>query len=156
MVTVRVIVGTLHPFFVTYFFLTDFLIVNTCGYGRNAMWSWLRKDQPKTSHHGREEKQKHNQAYPQSLVPKCIQKAKKVSLLKKMKSVDWVVIKIKRLQDVRRQAKKCAWRMLRRFRYIVSIIFVRWRKRHHIRGLHILACWRIHVTFMNVSSYCSL
>ena len=55
---------------------------------------------------------------------------------------------------IRWQGKRCAWRMLRRFRYIVSIIFVRWRKRHNTRGLRIFACRRMHVTFTNVPSHC--
>ena len=39
------------------------------------------------------------------------------------------------------------------FHYIVSIMFVRWRKRHNLRHF---ACRRIHDTFMNVQLHCSV
>ena len=51
---------------------------------------------------------------------------------------------------IRRQAKRCTWRMLRRFRNIVSIIFVRWRKCHNIRGLRIFL---VHVCMLRLRAF---
>ena len=57
---------------------------------------------------------------------------------------------------IRQQAKMRKPRILWRFRQRTKVIETMLRKRHNIRHVHLFACRRIHVTFTNVPSHCSL